>query len=94
MSVGENETAIVLADPSVFPALGQPPPAELGPGAERIGVLLLGENSDGFNSFWSARIYFSLPGEASAEHVARAVGSLFRILEDRALSARARRSLA
>jgi HD-GYP domain-containing protein (c-di-GMP phosphodiesterase class II) len=94
MSVGENETAIVLADPSLFPALGQPPPAELGPGAERIGVLLFGENADGFHSFWSARIYFSLPKEASAEDVARAVGSLFRILEDRALSARARRSLA
>ena len=94
VSLGKNEIAVLLADPTLFSILGEPPPATLGQGAERIGTLLLGEKTERINPFWSARIYFSLPEAASADHVARAVESLFRILEDRAHSLRARRSLA
>ncbi len=74
--------------------LSDPPPFNLGEGADRMGVLLLGDRLGPVDAFWSARLYFSLPESASTEHLARAVKSLFRILEDRAVSARARRTLA
>ena len=94
LSLASDEVAIVLLDPSLAGALTTPPAVELGQGADRIGVVLLGEKSGGLDPFWSARLYFSLPEAASPEHLARAVKSLFRILEDRTLSARARLALA
>jgi HD-GYP domain-containing protein (c-di-GMP phosphodiesterase class II) len=92
--VALDEVAIVVYDTSLSGRLAAPPPANLGEGADRIAVLLIGEWAGAVDPFWSARAYFSLPESASAEHRVRAVGSLFRILEDRALSARARRLLA
>ncbi|MGH9317425.1 MAG: HD domain-containing phosphohydrolase [Thermoanaerobaculia bacterium] len=89
-----DEVAVLLCDPSVSDLLAAPPPAGLGEGADRVGVLLLGNPPASADPFWSTRLYFSLPEEAAAEHLARAVRSLFRILEERVTSARARRSLA
>jgi HD-GYP domain-containing protein (c-di-GMP phosphodiesterase class II) len=88
-----DEVAVLLCDPSVSDLLAAPPPADLGEAADRIGVLLLGEPLPSTDPFWRTRLYFSLPEEAGVEHLARAVRSLFRILEDRAVAARARRSL-
>ncbi len=92
--LGADEVAVVLVDPSYSGALAEPPPPELETGADRTGLILLGEDLGAADPFWTARLFFSLPKESGAAHVARAVRSLFRVLEDRALSARARRSLA
>ena len=94
LTLAQNEVAIVLYDPSLAGALASPPSQLLGEGADRIGVVFLGEKVDAIDRFWSARLYFSMPEAASTEHLARAIRSLFRILEDRAVSARARRNLA
>ncbi|MCA1581561.1 MAG: GAF domain-containing protein [Acidobacteria bacterium] len=91
--LGENEVAVVLYDASLARALDGPPPASVGTAADRVGVLLVGERPGDIDPFWSARLYFSLPEGASSEHLARAVRSLFRVLEDRTRSARARREL-
>ena len=91
--LAENEVAVVLYDASLAGALDGPPPASVGTAADRIGVLLVGERPGDIDPFWSARLYFSLPEGASSEHLARAVRSLFRVLEDRTRSARARRDL-
>lgn len=93
-NVKEGEIALLLFDSSMASALADPPPAGLGTGAERLGVVLLGERLLAADPFWQARLYFSLPEDAPAPHVARAVKFLFRVLEERAVSARARRSLA
>jgi HD-GYP domain-containing protein (c-di-GMP phosphodiesterase class II) len=92
--IAADEVVVVLCDPGVAPALAQPPPEGLGEGADRMAVLRIGDDAGAPDPFWSARSYFSLPRGVSAEHVGRAVRSIFRILEDRASSARARRSLA
>ncbi len=89
----EGEIALLLFDPSMAGALADPPPAGLGTGAERVAVLLLGERLPAADPFWQARVYFSLPEDAPAPHVTRAVKFLFRVLEERAVSALARRSL-
>ena len=94
LALAADEVAVAVCDPSVSNLLGAPPPANLGEGADRVAVLLLGEPPAAPDPFWSARLYFSLPEEAPARHQARAVRSLFRILEERVASARARRSLA
>ncbi len=91
--LAENEVAVVLYDASLARALDGAPPASVGTAADRIGVLLVGERPGDIDPFWSARLYFSLPEGASSEHLARAVRSLFRVLEDRTRSARARREL-
>ncbi len=91
--LAEEETAVLLYDASLSGALAEPPPPELGSGADRVGVLVLGEESLRADPFWTSRVFFSLPEDAAPPHLARAIQSLFRILEDRALSARARRSL-
>lgn len=93
-SLGQNEVGVLLYERSLSGMLSDPPPSDLGQGADRIGVLLLGERLGTVDPFWAARLYFSLPESASTEHLARAVKSLFRILEDRAVSARDRRALA
>ncbi len=89
----EKDVAVVLCDHASADLLAVPPPAELGEGADRLGVVYLGEKPSRLDPFWSARLYFSLPEGAPGEHLARAVQSLFRILEDRAVSAQARRAL-
>ncbi|MGH9368064.1 MAG: HD-GYP domain-containing protein [Thermoanaerobaculia bacterium] len=91
--LGADEIAVVLLDPSLAGAFAEPPPPELETGADRTGLILLGGDPGPADPFWTARLFFSLPEEAGAPHVARAVRSLFRILADRAISARARRSL-
>ena len=91
-----DEVAVVLFDRSLGPALAGPPRTDVGEGADRIGVLVLGD-ADGpgaLDPFWSARVFFSLPANPPRHHLARGVRSLFRVLEERAISARARRSLA
>lgn len=93
-TLGAEEIGIVLYDRSLSGALEGPPPGEIGQSADRIGVLLVGDSPGAIDPFWSARHYFSLPETSSSEHVARAVRSLFRVLEERAVSARARRALA
>jgi len=91
-----DEVAVVLFDRSLGAALGEPPRADVGEGADRIGVLVLGD-ADGpgvLDPFWSARVFFSLPSNPPAQHLVRGVRSIFRVLEERAISTRARRSLA
>ncbi len=92
MLLSDDEVGVVLVEASSGSALSEPPP-ELGAGADRLGVLLLGEEMRSADPFWSARIFFSLPGGAADVHVARAILGLFRILEDRVGSARARVAL-
>jgi HD-GYP domain-containing protein (c-di-GMP phosphodiesterase class II) len=91
-----EEVGVLLCDRSVVGALAEPPPDDLGEAADRLGVLLVGggEPFTRMDPFWSTRTYFSLPENPPPEHLSRAVRSVFRILEDRARSARARRSLA
>ena len=89
----DNEVAVLLLDPSLTQAVAEPPPPELGSGADRVGLLLIGDELDGADSFWKARLSFSLPRDAADAHVRRAIAYLFRMLEDRAKSARARLSL-
>ncbi|HEY7111742.1 MAG TPA: HD domain-containing phosphohydrolase [Thermoanaerobaculia bacterium] len=91
--LADDEVAVVLADPSLAAGLSEPPPPELGLGAERCGLLLAGEEPASADAFWTARILFSLPEGAPDAHRLRAVRSIFRVLEDRAVSARARRAL-
>lgn len=93
-SVAPDEICLVLSDGTISGALAEPPAADIGEGADRIGVLSVGEAPKSLDPFWSARVYFSLPGAASARDIARALSSLFRMLEDRASSARDRRALA
>jgi HD-GYP domain-containing protein (c-di-GMP phosphodiesterase class II) len=93
--LAEGEIGILVADASVARALSAPPPVGLSDAADRVGVVVLGEGlAKDADPFWSARVFFSLPEGAASHHLARAVKSLFRILEDRALSARAGRALA
>lgn len=93
-SLAPDEVGILLFESSLSGMLSTPPPSDLGEGADRVGLLLLGDRLGTMDPFWSSRLYFSLPEDASTEHLARAVKSLFRILEDRTVSARDRRSLA
>jgi HD-GYP domain-containing protein (c-di-GMP phosphodiesterase class II) len=91
--LADDEIGVLLFDDSHEAAVGEPPPPELSAGADRFGVLVLGEEPRRADPFWTARTFFSLPKDAGPPHIARAVRSLFRVLEDRAHSARARRSL-
>jgi len=92
--LAQDETGVLLVDPTIAGLLAEPPASALGTGADRVGLLLL---DDAFrppaDRFWTARTFFSLPDGAMREHLERAIVSLFRILEDRSSSARARRSL-
>ena len=91
--LADDEVGLLLADASVAPRLCAPPPPDIGEAADRIGVVVLGDGLTAADPFWSARVFFSLPESAASLHLARAVKSVFRILEDRAVSARARRAL-
>lgn len=92
--LADDEVGLLLADAAVATALTVPPPAGIGEAADRMGVIVLGDGLTAADPFWSARVFFSLPQGAASLHLARAVKSVCRILEDRAVSARARRSLA
>jgi len=94
LALTPDEIGLVVADGSLAGKLASAPPANLGEGADRIAVLLIGDWVGAVDPFWSARAYFSLPPSASAEDRVRASTSLFRIIEERAVSARARRALA
>src|SRR5215471_9471665 len=94
LALTPDEIGVVVADGSLAGKLASAPPANLGEGADRIAVLLIGDWVGAVDPFWSARAYFSLPPSASAEDRVRASTSLFRIIEERAVSARARRALA
>ena len=91
-----DEVAVVLFDASLGAALSTPPRSDVGEGADRIGVLVLGDadRPGVLDAFWSARVFFSLPSNPPAQHLVRGVRSIFRVLEERTISARARRALA
>lgn len=89
-----DEIGVVILEPHMAGSLATPPRAQVGEGADRIGVLLVGDGAGALDPFWAARLYFSLPEGSSLPHLARAVASLHRVLEEKTLSARARRSLA
>jgi HD-GYP domain-containing protein (c-di-GMP phosphodiesterase class II) len=90
----DDEIGVLVADATVAKQLAGPPPKDVGESADRVGVIVMGDSLTSADPFWSARVFFSLPEGAASLHLARAVKSVFRILEDRTVSARARRSLA
>ena len=89
-----DEIGVVVLEPHMAGSLAEAPRSSVGEGADRVGVLLVGDGAGALDPFWAARIYFSLPAGSPVPHLARAVASLHRVLEERTLSARARRSLA
>ncbi len=92
-SLAADEVGLLLADGSLLPALAEPPPSNVGQAADRIALLFVGGAPEAVDRFWSARVSFVLPEGAGQAHVARAVASLLRLLEDRARGARDRRAL-
>ena len=91
-TLAEDEVGVVLADADLAGALAGPPRSRLGEAADRVGLLQLGDAAAA-DPFWAARPGIALPPGVGAGHVARAAGSLFRILEERARAARDRRDL-
>src|SRR5580765_5759323 len=89
-----SDVAVLLLDRPIHGELALPPPEGIGEAADRVGVIVIGERSGPVDPFWASRVYFSLPEDAPGHHVARAVRSVFRFLEERTASAAARRSLA
>ncbi len=94
ITLGPDEVAVLLLDRALHPELALPPPEGLGEGAERLGVIVVGDRSGASDPFWPPRVYFSIPANAPDHHLARAVRSVFRFLEERTISARSRRELA
>lgn len=94
LALATDEIAVVLCDSSDAGSLAEPPPAGFGDAADRIAVLSIGDRPPALHEFWSARVFFSFPDGTPDVHLGRAVRSLFRFLEDRTSSIRARRSLA
>lgn len=92
-NLAENEIGVVLFDLTMAGMLAEPPPSDLGEGADRIGVLLCGDSLPAVDAFWKARLSISLPENGAREHLARAIRALFRFLEERAASAVTRKSL-
>ena len=92
-SLEPDEVGLIVADPSLAPALAAPPPGGLGEAADRIALVYRGEPGDALDPFWTARLSFSLPADAPAAHVLRAARSVYRVLEERDRSARDRREL-
>ena len=88
-----DEVGLVLADQALSRALAQAPPPGLGEAADRVAVLQLGDGLSGLDPFWAARLSFSLPPAASAEHRMRGILGCFRVLEERARASRDRRAL-
>jgi len=94
LRLDEDSVAVLLLDRRLHRELSSPPPDGIGEGAERLGVVVIGERSGAADPFWPPRVYFSLPEGAPDHHVARAVRSVFRFLEERQVAAVARRGLA
>jgi HD-GYP domain-containing protein (c-di-GMP phosphodiesterase class II) len=92
-ALAADEVGVVLGEGPLSAALAEPPPAGLGEAADRVGLLHAGDRLEGLDAFWSARLFFSLPGEAPTAHLFRAILTLFRVLEERARGARDRRAL-
>ena len=92
--LGPSEVAVLLLDRPLHDELASPPPEGMGEGADRIGVVVLGERSGATDPFWPPRVYFSLPADAPPHHLARAIRSVFRFLEERTVSSVSRRALA
>jgi HD-GYP domain-containing protein (c-di-GMP phosphodiesterase class II) len=88
------EVGVLLLDRALHREIALPPPEGLGEAAERLGVVVIGERSGEADPFWPPRVYFSLPEEAPDHHLARAIRSVFRFLEERTAAAAARRGLA
>ena len=91
---GEAEVAVLLLDRALHAELASAPPPGIGEGAERLGVVVVGERAGAADAFWPPRVYFSLPEGAPDHHAARAVRSVFRFLEERHVAAAAQRALA
>lgn len=89
-----GEVRVLLLDRSLHAAIAEPPPEGMGEAADRLGVVVVGDRSGAADGFWPPRVYFSLPEDAPEHHLARAVRSVFRFLEERTISAESRRSLA
>jgi HD-GYP domain-containing protein (c-di-GMP phosphodiesterase class II) len=89
-----DEVAVVLLDRILHGEIGDPPPEGIGEGADRVGVLLIGDRSGSADPFWPPRVFFSLPEASPDHHLARAIRSVFRFLEERTVSARSKRTLA
>jgi HD-GYP domain-containing protein (c-di-GMP phosphodiesterase class II) len=92
--LSEDEVAVMLLDRQMHGAIAEPPPNGIGEAADRLGVVLIGDRSGAADPFWPPRVYFSLPADSPDHHLARALRSVFRILEERTISARSRRTLA
>ena len=92
--LGPDDLAVVLLDRNLHGEIADPPPEGIGEGADRTGVVVIGDRSGAADPFWPPRVYFSLPDNSPDHHLARAVRSVFRILEERTISARSRRTLA
>jgi HD-GYP domain-containing protein (c-di-GMP phosphodiesterase class II) len=89
-----DDVAVLLVDRVLHGELSLPPPQGLGEGSERVGAIVVGERAGPTDPFWPPRVYFSIPENAGDHHLARAVRSVFRFLEERTISARSRRALA
>lgn len=94
LGLGPDDVAVLLLDRSLHAELAAPPPEGIGEGAERVGVIVVGDRAGATDPFWPPRVYFSIPESAPEHHLARAVRSVFRFLEERTISARSRRALA
>jgi HD-GYP domain-containing protein (c-di-GMP phosphodiesterase class II) len=92
-SLEPDEVGVVIGDPGLSSALAVSPPDALGEAADRVGLVFLGEPPEGLAPFWSARLAFSLPAGAEGPHLARAVRSTLRGLEERTRAVRDRREL-
>jgi HD-GYP domain-containing protein (c-di-GMP phosphodiesterase class II) len=94
LRLADDQVAVLLLDPALREAAVSPPARGLGEGADRLGAVLEGDIPDDADPFWPPRIFASLPEGAAEEHLARAVRSLFRFLEERTVAARSTRELA
>ena len=94
LALGPDDVAVLLLDRALHAELASPPPEGIGEGAERVGVIVVGDRAGATDPFWPPRVYFSIPESAPEHHLARAVRSVFRFLEERTISARSRRALA
>ncbi len=92
--LGPDDLAVLLLDRNLHGEIADPPPEGIGEGADRVGVIVIGDRTGAADPFWPPRVYFSLPEDSPDHHLARAVRSVFRILEERTISARSRRTLA
>src|SRR5882724_11389349 len=72
LSLGTDDVAVLLLDRPLHAELAKPPAEGLGEGAERVGVIVVGDRAGATDPFWPPRVYFSVPDGASEHHIARA----------------------